>query len=96
MAWWAFSFGVQIVSAGIRVRTGIRAPARIDSPGVGSDADQRRRLDHARDAHGLRPFTCPPCGGDGCARCSGHGVLFDARDMTPCGPDCLLQEAPPT
>lgn len=48
--------------SGLRVRTGIVVPSR---PGVGSEAQQRRRLEHAAASHGLRPFDCPDCGGTG-------------------------------
>jgi hypothetical protein len=86
------------MGAGLRVRTGIIVPSR---PGIGSEAQQLRRLEHAAARHGLRHFDCPACSGAGssagvsCDSCSGHGLLFKAGDMKPCGPDCPLHEINP-
>ena len=82
-----------IMSGGLRVRTGLRVPSR---PPIGSEAQQLRRLDHARDRHGFRAFACGRCLGEGCDSCAHLGYLAEAGDMEPCGPDCLLREVIPS
>lgn len=79
--------------SGFPVRTGLRAPSRpIENLGIGSEADQLARLDHAEEHHGLRPMLCPVCDGadEGCARCDGLGLLWAPGDLAPCGPGCPL------
>lgn len=83
------------MSAGLRVRSGLRAPAPIDRPGIGSEADQYRRLEHAAARHGLRPFSCPGCSGNDCAICGGEGLLFRPGNPEPCGPECPLLQLKP-
>lgn len=85
------------MAGGLKVRTGLRAPARADALGIGSVAAQMARLDHAEARHGFRSTLCPVCGGDDdeCERCDGIGLLWAHGDLAPCGPDCPLQEIRP-
>lgn len=91
--------------SGLPVKTGLRAPVVI-----GTVDEQLSRLDHARDAHGLRPLDCEVCGGAGlvarlsedhrllrdCEACGGNGATFEAGDLEPCGPDCPLRALLPS
>ncbi len=61
--------------------------------GIGSEAEQVARLEHAQERHGLEPELCPACAGqnDFCGRCGGWGLLWTPGDLAPCGPSCPLQ-----
>jgi hypothetical protein len=59
--------------------------------GVGSEADQLARLDHATEAHGLVVIDCVDCAGESCERCSGFGATFCYGSLEPCSPSCLLR-----
>jgi len=85
--------------SGLPVRTGVRAPAPIDSPGIGSQADQFARLDHVVERHGLLILPCPDCSGrdGGCARCDdAFGMVYAmSGSWAPCGPECPLLQLKP-
>jgi hypothetical protein len=69
-----------------------------DRPGIGSQADQLARLDHAMARHGFNAIDCPKCGGraGGCAVCDDDdGQIFLLGDLTPCGPSCPLKDVRP-
>jgi hypothetical protein len=49
-------------------------------------------LDHLVDHHGLTTMPCPECDGDGCGKCSEHGILYSGWSETACGPDCFVPD----
>jgi hypothetical protein len=70
----------------------------VDYPGVGSQADQYARLQHASERHGFALLPCPKCDGrrGGCAFCEDPaGIVFTRGDLTPCGPRCPLNDIRP-
>jgi len=66
--------------------------------GIGSDADQLARLDHAMARHGLQVLLCPKCDGrdGGCPFCGDRlGCVYKLGSLTPCGPSCPLKDIRP-